>query len=359
MDMSLDPQALGSLFEMSRDAVLGIREEEILFLNPAASALLGAVPGEKAAKFIPDYILTDPADRFLTSIKLYGLSCQAAVTRSGDLTLVSITAPQEDSPVPAHFSRALRDLSGTLLSARLAIDILVNKTDAESDPKLRGYTAALYRNYYQMKRQCEHITMATAMAHGTLPFSPKPVRLDQLFGEVCDTTKYFTSEMGISLEYSVSQGVYQTMADPNLLTLMLLNLLSNSLAHSAEGSVLRIGLSRIGNRFILSVNDQGTGIAAGKLPHLYNNPSNEERIDSVGLGLTIARGIAEQHDGALILESREGVGTKLRITLPEKLPKELVFHEPSVPYQANGMDSYLTEFSVILDKKFYNKTMFD
>lgn len=357
--MSLDPHALGSLFEMSRDAVLGIREEKILFLNPAASALLGATPGENAAKFIPDYILTDPADQFLATVKLYGLSCQAAVTRSGDFTLVSITAPQEDSPVPAHFSRALRELSGTLLSARLAIDILINKTNAENDPKLRDYTAALYRNYYRMKRQCEHITMATSMAHGTLPFSPKPVRLDRLFGDICDTTKYFTSEMGISLEYTVSQGSYQTLADPNLLTLMLLNLLSNSLSHSEAGSVIQIGLSRSGTRFILSINDQGSGIAAGKLPHVYKTFTADEYNDSAGLGLTIARGIAEQHGGALILESREGVGTKLRITLPEKVSKDLVFHDPSVAYQTNGMDSYLTEFSVILDKKFYNKTMFD
>lgn len=356
--MSFDPQNLGSLFEMSRDAVLGIQDKKILFLNPPAAALLGAAPGDDAAKYIPDYILSDPAEQFLATVNIYNIPCQVSATRKSGFTLLNITVPQ-DTPIPPHLNRAVRDFSSSLLSAKLAIDILINKTNAESDPKLRDYTGALYRDYFRMKRVCQHVTVASSLANGNLPFLPKPIALDQLFHDICNTASYFTSAMGIELGFSAEHGHYYTMADPNLLEIMFLNILSNSISHSSEGSSIDVKISSSGNRFMLSVNDQGTGISTSKLPYVYKQEFSNETDDGAGLGLAIARGIAELHNGALILESREGTGTKLRISLPVKTPTDAVFHDPGATYSANGMDSYLTEFSVILDKKFYNKTMFD
>ena len=356
--MSFDPQSMGSLFEMSRDAILGIQDKKILFLNPPASALLGAAPGDDAAKYIPDYILSDPAEQFLATVNIYNTSCQVSATCEAGFTLLSITVPQ-DPPIPPHLNRAMRDFSSSLLSAKLAMDILINKTSAESDPKLRDYTGALYRDYFRMKRVCQHVTIASALANGTLPFLPKPVTLDHLFQDICNTASYFTSEMGIKLVFSAEQGHYHTMADPDLLEVMFLNILSNSISHSSQGSSIDVKISSGGNRFILSVNDQGTGISISKLPYVYKQDVSNETDNSAGLGLAIARGIAELHNGALILESREGAGTKLRISLPVKTPTDAVFHDSGTTYRANGMDSYLTEFSVILDKKFFNKTMFD
>ena len=356
--MSLDPQSLGSLFEMSRDAILGIRDGKILFLNPSASGLFGAAPGDDAGKFLPEYILSDPAEHFFATMTLYGLSCQVTITRKEELTLACVAVPQ-DTPIPPYLNRALRELSSSMLSAKLAMDILINKTNAEADPKLRDYTGALYKNYYSMKRMCNHITIASALKNGTLPFRPKPVHLEQLFRDICDTASYFTSELGIQLIFTAENDNYQTMAAPGLMELMLLNLLTNSMAHSSEGSVIEVKLDRHRDRFILSINDQGSGISTGKLPYVYKTDASDEVEDSAGLGLSIARGIAEQHNGALILESQEGKGTKIRISLPIDSPTDLVFHEPAITYEANGMDSYLTEFSVILDKKFYNKTLFD
>ena len=356
--MSLDTQSLGSLFEMSRDAVLGIRDGKILFLNPAASGLFGAGPGDDAGKYLPDYILSDPAEHFFATMTLYGLSCQVTITRKEEIMLACVAVPQE-TPIPSYLNRALRELSGSMISAKLAMDILINKTNAEADPKLRDYTGALYKNYYSMKRMCNHITVASSLNNGTLPFRPKPIHLDQLLRDICNTAAYFTSELGIQLTFTAETPNCQTIADPGLLEVMLLNLLSNSISHCSEGSVIEVKLERHNDRFILSINDQGSGISAGKLPYIYKvNPADESE-DGAGLGLSIARGIAERHNGALILESQEGKGTKLRISLPVDAPTDLVFHEPATTYEANGLDSYLTEFSVILDKKFYNKTLFD
>lgn len=360
--MSLESQALRSLFEMSRDAVLGIENEKILFLNPAAVSLLGAAPGEDAAKYVPDYILADPADRFIASIRLGSRAGHVAVTRSGGFSLLCFTITPEENLSTPLLNRAMRDFSDALMSARLAIDILVKKTGAEEDPGLLGYSAALYRDYYRMKRLCEHITTADALERETLLFKPELTFLDRLFHELCSTVDHFAPALNITLEFQVEDADYATMADPALLESMLLNLLSNSIAHTSPGSRIRISLSRRRERFILAVNDQGSGISPESMSPILDGttPLNTTDVTAgAGLGLGISRGIAELHGGALIMESRPGEGTKLRISLPVVPPSGDLLRSPAVPYRNDGMDRVLTEFSVILDKKFYNKTMFD
>jgi len=357
--MSLDPKRFGTLFEMSRDAVLGVENGIISFINPAASTLLNASVGDPADNYIPDYILSDPAEQFFATMTLYTRPCEVSVIRSGAHAVLSIVVPQEVSPVPGSVNRSMRDLSSLLLSAKLAIDILVNKTNADNNPKLRDYTSALYRDYYRMKRLSQHISASFSLSGGTTPFFPKPVLLDSLIRDLCDSVSYFAEDMGIQLTFETDNAVYTTLADPDLIELMLLNLFCNSIGHSKAGTSVHVKLTTQANRHIISIDDCGEGMPAEKLINVYRNDSASDIEDGIGLGLSIARGIAELHSGALILESRKNAGTKLRISLPIKIPKDIVVHNSMPDYNSSGMDQILTEFSVILDKKFYNKTMFD
>ena len=359
--MSLNKTTLGALFQMSRDAVLGIENERILFLNPAASALLGAAEGDDASRYLPDYILSDPAEQFIASIRLKDRQGHVSLAREGSFALVSITLPPEETPTPS-VSRMMREFSGTLLSARLAIDMVVNKTGAEDNPNLKNYTAILYKDYFIMKRMCEHITLADALEHNTLPFRPQAVFVDRLCRELCDTAAHFTPAMDLTLEFATDADNCCIMGDPALLETMLLNLLTNSFSHSAPGSKVRMSLTCRNNRMILSVDDRGSGIAPENMAPVLDGsaePGTTDTTAGAGLGLGIARGIAEIHGGALILESRPGLGTKMRISIPLPASGSDILHNLRPSYRSDGMDRILTELSVILDKKFYNKTMFD
>ena len=360
--MSLDPQALNALFEMSRDAVLGIENEIILFLNPAAEALFGAVPGEQAAEYIPDYILSDPAESFIASIRTKSRGGHAAVTRSGNFSLICLTFPPDSSQPSPLLNRSIQELSSSLMSSRLALDVITRKTHAEEDAGLRGYTASLYRDYYRMKRLCEHILTADAIEKQTLRFQPEVIFLDRLCRELCETVQHFTSSLNVILECNIENADYSTMADETLLENMILNLLSNSVSHANPGAHIRLNLSRQNRRLILAVDDQGCGIPPESMHPLMDGHAPLRTTDAAagaGLGLIISRGIAEVHGGALIFESCPGVGTKLRVSLPIIPPPSDILRSPRAAYQNSGMDRVLTELSVILDKKFYNKTLFD
>lgn len=361
MDMSLDPKALASLFELNRDAVMGIENERVLFLNPAATVLFAARPDDPAADHIPPYILADPAEQFIASVCINERQGYASVIRQGDFSLISFVLPNENKQNDL-LARSARELSNALTTVRLAMDILIKNTGAEEDEKLRNYTAILYQNFYRMKRLCQHISAADALEKGKLPFRPRVVAIERMCRDLCDSLKPFCSSIGIQIEFDAQNDRYYTMADQSLLETVLLNLITNSIAHAAEQSRIHLHLSRLGNRILIGLDDDGAGISLDTLSQIMTGtlqPDTTDTAANAGLGLQVSKGIIELHGGALILESREGTGTKLRISLPVRLPEDTEVHSPPVPYSNTGMDSILTEFSVILDKKYYNKTMFD
>ena len=106
---------------------------------------------------------------------------------------------------------------------------------------------------------------------------------------------------------------------------VLVNLLENArdsvLAAGRTGpDAVEIGARRLGpGRVLLWVEDRGIGVAAADLPHVFE-PYFTTKRTGTGLGLAIARKVVEALGGTVRMESREGVGTRVEIELPETNP---------------------------------------
>ena len=110
------------------------------------------------------------------------------------------------------------------------------------------------------------------------------------------------------------------LADRRRIVQVLGNLLTNAARHSPESSVIRVSAVREGVHVALSVSDQGRGIPAERLPHLFRKFSSEQsskRGGDTGLGLAICKGIVEAHGGRIRAESDGvGLGARFTFTLP-------------------------------------------
>ena len=91
----------------------------------------------------------------------------------------------------------------------------------------------------------------------------------------------------------------------------------------------------------------------------YPGADDTDPAAGAGLGLYITRGIAERHGGTVILESRPGTGTSVRVSIPYRQSEDMTVHTPVAPYRSDGMNSVLMELSTVLDKCYYNRRMFD
>ncbi len=109
--------------------------------------------------------------------------------------------------------------------------------------------------------------------------------------------------------------------DPDAMHQVLVNLLDNAIQHRHPARDLRIEfrLHDRNGRFALTVRDNGTGIAAARLPNLFEK-FRTGRPGGTGLGLSVVRHILQDHGGEVEAHSTEGVGTTFSLYLPSGLP---------------------------------------
>jgi CheY-like chemotaxis protein len=124
---------------------------------------------------------------------------------------------------------------------------------------------------------------------------------------------------GLRLEKWLHRDDLVIECDRERLIQVLTNLLSNAVKFTSKGA--RITISTVegdGGRVGIRVADEGRGIAAEDLPHVFDHywQGEETAHLGTGLGLAIAKGIVEAHDGRISVESTVGAGTAFTLALP-------------------------------------------
>lgn len=124
----------------------------------------------------------------------------------------------------------------------------------------------------------------------------------------------------ILINCSIPPTLTQLQADRDQLKQVLLNVLHNAIEASAEGGVLTVTAFEFMRGaeagMVLTVADNGSGIAPGDLPHVFEPFFTRGKHRGTGLGLAICRNIIEAHGGEIHLTSRARLGTTVRIWLP-------------------------------------------
>jgi signal transduction histidine kinase len=94
-----------------------------------------------------------------------------------------------------------------------------------------------------------------------------------------------------------------------------LNLIGNALAATGAGGTIRTAVRPEDSRVVLTIEDDGQGIAPADLPKVFD-PFFSRTEGGTGLGLSIVHGIVGRHRGSVGITSRLGRGTTVRVELP-------------------------------------------
>ena len=154
---------------------------------------------------------------------------------------------------------------------------------------------------------------------GSLSITPEPTDVAGLVDEARNT---FLSGGGRSIEIDLPPGLPWVMADRRRIVQVLNNLLFNAAGYSQESSAIRLTAVREDFYVGISVADEGRGVTADLLPHLFrkfsriDSDNGERGTHGTGLGLAICKGIVEAHGGRVWAESDgPGLGTKFTFTV--------------------------------------------
>ena len=352
-----------AILEASPSAMLLVRDGRILHANSLASQIPGCREGESAASILPDHILSGSGS-FTASAVIGGKAWSVRVEDTGDMRCIALQSRRDRADVPEILSDNLMSgMLSTVFNIGLATDRLASLIGSGGG-KEEPYLSLLSHNYYRMRHALSNLSTAMALRKGSLPFSFRATDLCSLCSELCATVSIMCRSRGLSIEFSTHLGELYAWVDSEKIERILLNLISNSLLHTPAGGRLSLGLEKRGSNAYISVDDTGCGIPPRVMAELFSAYERELELKEMaesggGLGLGIARGLAEAHDGALIIESQEAKGTSVRVMLPLKTENFNVLEAPRPPYLNSGMSMILTELSAVLDPDCYGKRFRD
>lgn len=187
------------------------------------------------------------------------------------------------------------------------------------------------RFHRQMRRQVDHMTdlvdslfQLSKITSGTLSLQLEPMSLHDLVSDAVAELAPIAQARNISLVELTSPD-HTIIGDARELSRVMMNLLTNAIEHTPTGGTIRISTAREQQVMLLSVEDSGTGIAEADLSRVFapgwrgtdaRTPGGGILGTSgAGLGLAIARGIVEAHDGVISAHQAD-VGSRFDVRLP-------------------------------------------
>jgi signal transduction histidine kinase len=176
----------------------------------------------------------------------------------------------------------------------------------------------------RLQELIDNLLDSSRLQSGTMRMEFQPVRVDAMIRDVIMRARMTHKNLQVLLKME-SQGQL-IQGDPRRLSQVIENLLSNAIKY-APGAAILISLSGEKDHMKITFQDNGPGIPAQYIPHLFErffrNPEQAINVRGTGLGLYICRQIIEAHKGQISIDSYVGEGTTFYITLPcEQNPVE-------------------------------------
>ncbi len=213
---------------------------------------------------------------------------------------------------------ASHELRTPVSIARTASEVMLShrgRSEEEYRDSL-GVVAAQTRRLARMVE--EMFTLARADAAG-LPLERGPLYLDELVGDCVKEARVLATAGDVLLDWQGPDDL-EALGDERLLRQMLMNLLDNAVRHARAGGAVRVTLSAQTDGAEIAVTDSGGGIPEAERERVFERfvrlDAQHGVSEGAGLGLPIARAIAEAHEGTLELARSGPSGSTFLIRLP-------------------------------------------
>ncbi len=212
---------------------------------------------------------------------------------------------------------ASHELRTPVSVARTAIEVTlsrIGRLEEEYRDSL-GIVAAQMRRLTRLVE--DMFTLARADASG-LPLERAPLYLDELVADCVKGARVLAEPRGVRVD-STGPPDLELHGDEPRLRRMLMNLVENAVRHTPSGGLVRLAVEDLSSAVEVAISDSGPGIAQADRDRVF---SRFVRLDparageGAGLGLPIARAIAEAHGGTLILARSDASGSTFLVRLP-------------------------------------------
>ncbi len=275
------------------------------------------------------FMLARPMKQIAAMARAFGagdLSARAGLARADELGEVARAFDEMAERITQLLS-AQRELLASvsheirtpLARIRVALDLA-----SEGDPEAaRQSLGDIAQDLSELEELVEEVLVMARMEaqnmHAIPPLHRAPIDLCEVVRRA--TTRSQAAHAGHSVQADLPPNNVTVDGDANLLRRVIENLLDNACKYSPAPTPVKLNLRQVEDHAILVVRDQGHGIGAEDLPHVFHpffrtDRSRSRGTGGAGLGLALAKRIVEAHAGSISIESQLDVGTTVTVRIP-------------------------------------------
>ena len=238
------------------------------------------------------------------------------------VTLQDMTPLEELERLRAEFlAMVSHELRTPLTSIKGSVTTLLEAASELDPAEMTQFFRIIRDQSDQMRYLIGDLLDVARIETGALSVAPGPADVADMVDEAGN--RFLSGGGRDNIHVDLAPDLPPVMADRRRIVQVLGNLLSNAAGYSPEWSPIRVTAVLEGVHVAVSVADEGRGVPAGLLPHLFRKFSRldgGERgsgIEGSGLGLAICKGIVEAHGGRIWAESDgPGLGARFTFTIP-------------------------------------------
>ncbi|MCX6152649.1 MAG: HAMP domain-containing sensor histidine kinase [Candidatus Kapabacteria bacterium] len=220
------------------------------------------------------------------------------------------------------FSIIAHDLRGPISSVRDMQEMIYQDYKDMPDEEKLDILKQLVQSTNWVYELLEELLTWSRCQRGIIPFNPQQFDLNFLISNITENFKIITDKKNITIETDFDK-IYSAYADINMISTVLMNILTNAVKYTFERGVIKISIEE-GDTFVLvSIKDNGIGMTEQQLSNMFKigramstvGTNNEK---GTGLGLIICRDFVEKNSGKMWAESAVGKGATFHFTLPKE-----------------------------------------
>ncbi len=307
-------------------------QDQAEFLEGLHVALLTGVPAWVACAGLLGYGLVRK-----TLQPVMTMSSEAAAISTADLTRrIPVENPNDElgrlaitfnallDRLTAAFEQQRRfmadashELRTPLAIVRGEAEVALSRVDRSAED-LRESLSVIEQESLLLSSVIDDLFVLARADAGQRVISPTTFYLDELIADAIRSVRSLALKKAIHIQ-SVLHADSTIEADERLLHRLVVNVIENAIKYTPPGGSVAVALRRDAGQYEITITDTGTGIAEGKQALIFERfyrERDDPAADGAGLGLAIARTIAELHGGAIVLESSGPEGSRFRISLP-------------------------------------------
>ncbi|NVZ11137.1 PAS domain S-box protein [Allochromatium humboldtianum] len=273
------------------------------------------------------FVTGEPIDVFYDALRIDDPNTRrplhyATVTRDIRTEKAAEQALREADRRKDEFLAVLgHELRNPMAPIRHAVEIL-RALGVDGDPRIRWAIEVLDRQTAHMGRLLDDLLDVSRIVQGRIELEPVELRVRELLQQAADGARALMEEHRHRFVCRLPAPGWRVLGDPVRLSQILLNILVNAANYTPPGGEIRIDSRIEGDSVLIQVRDNGQGMTAEQLDSLFGlftrGPhASDADNGGLGLGLAIARRLAELHGGRLEARSDGlGRGTELCLRLP-------------------------------------------